>query len=66
MTPETGYPADSVHSTTVIGTNTEILDALATAVFVKPDIAQKICNRFGVKILIIDKSEKILTYSPQR
>jgi thiamine biosynthesis lipoprotein ApbE len=66
MNPATGYPADSVRSTTVIGTNTEVLDALATAVFVKPSIAQKICNKFGVKILIIDKSNKIIKIYPRK
>ncbi len=63
MNPKTGYPADLVRSTTVIGTNTEILDALATAVFVDPSIAQKICKEFNVKILIINKASKILLYN---
>ncbi len=66
MNPATGYPANNIRSTTIIGTNTEILDALATAVFVKPSIAQKICNKFGVKILIINKSNKIIKFYPQR
>ncbi len=64
MNPFTGYPADKVRSVTVIGTNTEILDALATAVFVKPSIAQRICNKFHVRILIIDKRKKLLKYKP--
>jgi thiamine biosynthesis lipoprotein len=63
MNPETGYPADKVRSVTVIGTNTEILDALATAVFVDPSIAKKVCDQFKVKILIINKDEKILLYN---
>jgi thiamine biosynthesis lipoprotein len=66
MNPVNGYPADSVRSTTVIGTNTEVLDALATAAFVKPSIAQEICNKFGVEILIIDKSNKIIKFYPEK
>ncbi|MFQ5456333.1 MAG: FAD:protein FMN transferase [Nitrospirota bacterium] len=56
--PETGYPADRSQSVTILGTETVVTDALATAVFILgPEDGMKLVEQMrGIDAVIIDKN----------